>query len=342
MRNNQIYATCSSQCACSLSISLRYIENPNDVESALKYASSAGALAVTKIGAVSSLPYRSEVDSHMKDTISRSEDDRFPFKFSSRLNSMKDRTDLWNGSVDSLSDTLNLVKRQSQAKSLDYVDFNYPQHLKDHEPSQVREVLDLVGMKAGAICLRFEKKFRKGAFTNPDENIRREAIATTLEAGEWAEKLGCKHVIVWSAFCGYDYSLQSDFQMAWDLLVYSFREICDAFPNLKISLEFKPTDENTRWFIAPSTGAALLITEEVNRENMGLCIDFGHCLMAGENPAQSIALVGSKKKLFAVQLNDGYQRLGAEDGLMFGSVHPAMALEFCLWLRRVNVCCFCL
>ena len=57
-------------------------------------------------------------------------------------------------------------------------------------------------------------------------------------------------------------------------------------------------------------------------------------LMAGENPAQSVALVGSAGKLFGVQLNDGYQRIGAEDGLIFGSVHPLMAREFVYWLRR--------
>ena len=41
-------------------------------------------------------------------------------------------------------------------------------------------------------------------------------------------------------------------------------------------------------------------------------------------------------KLFGVQLNDGYGRLGAEDGLMFGSVHPRMALEFVWWLQRTE------
>ena len=41
----------------------------------------------------------------------------------------------------------------------------------------------------------------------------------------------------------------------------------------------------------------------------------------GENPAHSVAMVGGRGKLYGVQCNDGYGRLGAEDGLMFGSVH---------------------
>lgn len=72
----------------------------------------------------------------------------------------------------------------------------------------------------------------------------------------------------------------------------------------------------------------------MDRENFGLTIDIGHCLAAGENPAQSIAAVAARGKLFGVQLNDGYQRIGAEDGLIFGSVHPLMAREFIYWLRR--------
>ena len=41
-------------------------------------------------------------------------------------------------------------------------------------------------------------------------------------------------------------------------------------------------------------------------------------------------------KLFGVQLNDGHAKLGAEDGLMFGSVHSNMALEFLRGLQEVK------
>ena len=76
---------------------------------------------------------------------------------------------------------------------------------------------------------------------------------------------------------------------------------------------------------------------EVDRTNFGLTLDVGHMLMSGENPGQSIAMVGrTPGKLFGIQLNDGYTRLAAEDGLMFGSVHPGMALEIMYQLRRIG------
>ena len=78
-------------------------------------------------------------------------------------------------------------------------------------------------------------------------------------------------------------------------MVEAFREVCDACPALRVSLEFKPTDENTRFFAVPSTGAALLLVKDIDRPNMGLTIDVGHCLAAGENPAQSVAMVGVRK-----------------------------------------------
>lgn len=41
-------------------------------------------------------------------------------------------------------------------------------------------------------------------------------------------------------------------------------------------------------------------------------------------------------KLFGIQLNDGYTRLAAEDGMMFGSIHPTMALEIMYQLQQIH------
>ena len=133
---------------------------------------------------------------------------------------------------------------------------------------------------------------------------------------------------------GYDYSFQVNYQDKWDQLIKAFQECCDSYPDIRWSLEFKPTDENTRFFTVPSTGAAMLLVKEINRKNMGLTLDVGHMLMAGENPAQSISMVGTK--LFGIQLNDGYTRLAAEDGMMFGSIHPTMALEIMYQLKQIQ------
>jgi len=323
----------------------------------MKFASAAGALAVTKEGAVPSIPTYKEVKALMESSFANKSDpfqqsllqrggaldqdeekvhdndDDFPIMFGSRLNSMKDRPELWDASVK--SDVREWVKRQGTIKGLGCVDFNYPQHFHDWTADEAKEALEEAGLIAGAVCLRYPSKFARGAMNHPDEEMRREAIEITKSAAEYAKQLGCNEVVVWSAYDGYDYPFQVNYDDKWNQIVEAFRECCDAHPDIKWSLEYKPTDENTRFFTVPSTGAAILLVKEIDRPNMGLTLDVGHMLMAGENPGQSIAMVGGEK-LFGIQLNDGYTRLAAEDGMMFGSVHPSQALEVIFQLRRVG------
>lgn len=299
---------------------------------ALKFASAAGACAVTRQGAIPSTPSRIEIE-HRRSLAFRggSDDDHFPFLIGSRLNSMKDRPELWATPLRAPKD---FVKRQAAIRGLSCVDFNYPQHFLTWSPEDAKVALNEAGLQAGAVCLRFPAEFARGAMNHPDIEMRTKAIQLTKEAASVARVLGCREVVVWSAFDGYDYPFQVDYTTKWQELVDSFRECCDAFPDIKFSIEYKPTDENTRFFTVPSTGAALLLAAEVDRPNFGLTLDVGHMLMSGENPGQSIAMATRAGKLFGIQLNDGFTRLAAEDGLMFGSVHPSMALEIMYQLRR--------
>jgi len=318
------------------------------IREAMQFASTAGALAVTRKGAVPSIPDRTDVDAlycnsfgspplsvprggDKNPSVQENGDEECPHMFGSRLNSMKDRPDLCNRDV---SDVRQWVQRQGEIDGLGCVDFNYPQHFHTWTNAEAKAALDEVGLVAGAVCLRYPSKFVRGAMNHPDERLRAEAIDLTKKAAQTARDLGCNEVVVWSAYDGYDYPFQVNYHDKWKQLVDAFRECCDAYPDIKFSLEFKPTDENTRFFTVPSTGAALLLVKEIDRPNMGLTLDMGHMLMAGENPGQSIAMVGDK--LFGIQLNDGYTRLAAEDGMMFGSVHPSMALEAIYQLQQIK------
>ena len=322
------------------------------MEECLRWASAAGCLAVETHGAVPSTPTREAVvakcqtaqavqslrggqdKAYKQDSDDNGNgDEQFPFLIGSRLNSMKDRPELWDEGP--LQSPRDYVKRQAKVPGLTCVDFNYPQHFGSHwTVAEAKAALEEAGFVAGAVCLRYPDEFARGAMNHPDPVMRRRAIELTKEAAQVALDLNCREVVVWSAYDGYDYPFQCDYDTKWRELVTAFQECCDAFPNVKFSVEYKPTDENTRFFTIPSTGAALLMVQHVDRPNFGLTLDVGHMLMSGENPGQSIAMAGSK--LFGIQLNDGYTRLAAEDGLMFGSVHPSMALEIMYQLRRIG------
>ena len=265
----------------------------------------------------------------------------FPYKFASRLNSMRARRDLIENknNAEGKDTVLGWIARQGQIKGLDLVDLNYPQHFdKNLTEKKLRQTLDSAGLAVGAIAIRFpEKDFRMGAFSNPNDVTRQKAVDIAVEGCRWAAKLGGQQLIIWSPYDGYDYHFQVNYGKVWQLTVDSFQKLADSCPpGVRVSLEFKPTDEYSRFSIVPSTGAALLLSNQVNRPNFGLTLDLGHLLMAGENPAQSVAMVATAGKLYGIQLNDAHVKLGAEDGLVFASVNPRMALEVVYYLRKLN------
>lgn len=338
----------------------------------LRFASAAGAVAVSRMGAAPSLPTRAEAEAVVAgkplpppaaaDSSSGSKSSSgsgsadptcsqsapsagaFPLKFASRLNSMKARRDLVASASASAAtgaerdDVLGWVARQGLVRGLDLVSFNFPQHLAGLDAPAVLAALSRAGLAAGPVCIRFpEAEFSRGAFTSPDEGVRAAAVRLAAEGCRWAERLGSRELVVWPQTDGYDYHLQADYGLLWERAVGAYRALADACgPTVRVSIEFKPTDEASRFAAVPSTGAALLLVRDVARANFGLTLDLGHLLMAGENPAQSVAQAGLAGALFGMQLGDGHSRLGAEDGLAFGSVHGAAALETVVWLRRVN------
>eukprot|EP00775_Hariotina_reticulata_P004956 gene4956-5197_t len=295
------------------------------LQAALRFAAAAGAIAVSRKGAVPSLPTRTEVElllTAANDVQAAAKGD--------------DRRDLATA-ADGSNDVLGWIIRQGRVRGLHLVDLNYPQHFEDYTVQQVQETLRSVGLEAGAICLRFPQRFAAGAFTNPDDDLRKQAVQLAVQGCRTAADLGAKDLIIWSPYDGYNYHFQVDYIAAWDRAVSSFQQVADACPaGTRVSLEFKPTDASSRFSVVPSTGAALLLVSHVDRSNFGLTLDFGHLLLAGENPAQSVATVGQAGKLFGLQLNDAHVRLGAEDGLAFASVNVLASMEMLRWLQRVG------
>ncbi|WIA31306.1 hypothetical protein OEZ86_002208 [Tetradesmus obliquus] len=340
------------------------------LQACLRLAAAAGALAVSRLGAVPSLPSRAEVEAllalHGGSTLQQQQQQQgeageqqpvtaaaepstrkqcghtraalppatCPYKFASRLNSMRARRDL-AAAADRGDDVLGWIQRQGRVRGLSLVDLNYPQHSEGLTTEQVLQALQEAGLQAGAVCIRFPAEFRLGAFSNPAAGLRQAAVELAVAGCGWAARLGAPELIVWSPYDGYDYHFQVDYLAAWQHTVEAFQALADACPpGIRVSLEFKPTDASSRFAIVPSTGAALLLAQQVSRPNFGLTLDMGHLLLAGENPAQSVAMVGAAGKLFGLQLNDAHVRLGAEDGLAFGSVNPVAALEVVRWMQR--------
>ena len=117
----------------------------------------------------------------------------FPCMFSSQLNSMKDRHQLWSESV---NDVREWVRCQGTIEGLGCIDFNWPRYFQSWDAKDAKVALDEVGLVAGSVCLQYPSKFARGAMIHPNAKLRRKAIDLTKKAVEVARELGCDEVVV--------------------------------------------------------------------------------------------------------------------------------------------------
>ncbi|MGM0216156.1 sugar phosphate isomerase/epimerase family protein [Enterococcus sp. AZ109] len=214
---------------------------------------------------------------------------------------------------------------------LDYVDLNYPEHAEGVSPSNMKKMLEGNNLKLNGVALRFRSEFINGELGNSDPKVAKNALDLCKAAADYCRETGGKVVTIWLGFDGFDYSFQINYKKVWNQLKKAFTEIADYAPDLQISIEYKPFQPRAYAFI-DSMGVAGMMLNDINRENVGVTLDYCHMLMKHENPAFGADIFGSMGKLYGVHLNDGYGL--NDDGLMIGSATPFKTLEFLYYVKK--------
>ena len=101
----------------------------------------------------------------------------FGHRYATRLNSFASRAEeAWPGQRGKPS-ALQMAERAAKAEGLTDVDLNYPDHVDDDPAGFARRLGDL-GLGVNGLAMRYytNPAFKLGAFTNPDQAVRREAI----------------------------------------------------------------------------------------------------------------------------------------------------------------------
>jgi xylose isomerase len=219
----------------------------------------------------------------------------------------------------------------SKIQGLTGTGIDYPYQFQ--EASQVKSLLKKYDLSFVTleIGLYPDRKWKKGTYTAPDPVMRREAIEMSKKALDMAAELGADDVLMWPGQDGFDYPFESDYAKYWDLLVQSITEIASHRPDVRIAIEYKKQEPRTNCYIR-NAGTLLALLHDVNRENVGGCIDLGHSLAAGENPGEAAVLLNRAGKLFQVHINDNYRDW--DHDLIVGSVTFWETLEFFYWLKR--------
>lgn len=250
-------------------------------------------------------------------------------EYAVRLNSFKQHPKF----QDKKLSTIDTIKLISEIDGVTSLELNFPQAFLDTSYDQLKNAIDQSGLKVSGIALRFEHDYLNGEFSNPDPKIRQKAVKTTKDAVEMCNSLNGSVTTIWPANDGFDYSFQIDYASAWDDCMQGIKEVAQAFPDDKISFEYKPYQPRTHSLI-DGIGLTLLMLEEIGQPNLGVTLDFCHMLMKRENPAYSLALAAQRNRLFGFHLNDGYQ--DNDDGLMLGSVHLLQTLEFIYYAQKYH------
>ena len=219
---------------------------------------------------------------------------------------------------------------------LDAADLNYPDHFEEQTgTADIGLMLDDAGLKLNGLAMRYYTNpgYAIGAFTNPDQAVRRAAIDETKRGIDAGRELGSRLMTLWMGQDGFDYAFQGDYARMWDDTISAMAEVADHDPDVDIAIEYKP-NEPRAFALMPDVGTTLLAVKEVDRPNMGVTLDFAHVLYADEMPAHTAHLIGRHSRLLGVHLNDGYGK--RDDGVMAGTVHAVATVELFVELDRIG------
>ncbi|MGG1664059.1 sugar phosphate isomerase/epimerase family protein [Brevibacillus sp. NRS-1366] len=227
------------------------------------------------------------------------------------------------------------VNAASKVKGLDGVEIHYNGDINKNNAYEAKQIIEASGLKVSAInCEIFgDSMFKKGALTSRNNEIRQKAVDLIKEASEITEFFGASLVNIWPGAEGHDYPFQVNYFQQWDVLIESINEFIVTKPDVRFSLEYKLREPRVRSTIS-TAGTALVVVKELNHENLGVTIDFGHSLQARENPAEAVTLLQRYGKLFHVHVNDNSRDW--DDDLIVNSYHIWETLEFIYYLKKAN------
>ena len=222
------------------------------------------------------------------------------------------------------------IRRAGQVEGIVGVELHWDTDFKDLSFAEMRDLLK----EQGLVCSNMNvntfsyPKWKHGAFTNRDPQLRKEALELATEAVSAAREMDCG-VGLWLGADGYDYPFQADYRKQWELTVEGVRTIAQVDPTTDVGIEYKLKEPRTHIQIG-SVAKALYVCHEVGLKNVGVALDFGHALMSRENPADSLCLLARSGRLFNIHFNDAYREWDAD--MIPGTVNLWETVEYLYYL----------
>ena len=253
-------------------------------------------------------------------------------RFATRINSFASGAASYWPNLSAKPTLPQMIRRAATVDGLSELDLNYPDHV-GLNPGETGAMVRDCGLGVSGLAMRYytNPAFKRGAFTNPDPAVRREAIDLTKRGIDAAGGVDAPMMTLWMGQDGWDYAFQCDYPALWEAEVSAIAEVAAHDPGCLISIEYKPNEPRS-YSVLPDAATTLLAIDQVGLPNLGVTIDFAHSLYADEQPAFAAALVQRRSRLLGLHLNDGYAK--RDDGLMVAAVHEQATLELLRQVKR--------
>ena len=203
------------------------------------------------------------------------------------------------------------------------------------EPEETKAMLDKYGIEFAAINANIKKETQwvPGALSRPQKEIRSGAIDIIKKAKDYAKQVGAPRVTCCPLSDGFDNLFQVDYPKAWRNMIESITEAADHLPEIPLFIEYKINETRVNCQL-DSCAKTIVLLKEVQNPATGITIDFGHSLLAKENPAQVLSLCEESGIDYYLHTNDNDWNFDWD--LIGGSRNFLHTVEFLFYAREFN------
>ena len=195
----------------------------------------------------------------------------------------------------------------AKVKGAKGVEIVYPYELGDLDViKKALKKYDL-GVAAVNVNIKGEPEFVKGSSSVNSKKLRDKAIQFICEGMDTAAKLGTDKVTCCPLSDGYDYLFQVDYQQTWKNMVSTFKEAARHRKDIHLFLEYKGSETRVNCYLDTAARTICMI-HDIHEPNLGITIDVGHALIAGETVAESLCLAQSHGIPFYIHINDNNRK----------------------------------
>jgi len=233
-----------------------------------------------------------------------------------------------------LAEKFELAKKVAGADGLEIA---FPQDFAD--PGLLKDLIAKSPYDISAINFRSRRNgmWFRGSFTSADEKDRHDMAEDMKKCIDAAKEMGVSRISTCPLNEGVDYLFEMDYGKAYAAMLETMRDIADYAAryadDLKLCIEYKYSEPRARCLLG-NAGETLAFCLELGRDNVGVTLDFGHSIQAGERPGQVVAMLQRTNRLFYIHMNDN-DRLMDWD-MIPGAYNFWDSIEFFYYLKKAG------